>query len=603
MTHSIKASSIPWAGLLAGICLCGQSSSKALPEREPAPAQASREWVKLTRDFVDEYFRFEPFFAAQLGRHEFDGQLPDYSARGIKREIAFLHGARARLSAVDAAALEPRQRFDRGYLLAVVDEKLFWLEKARYPFSNPYWYLYKLDPDMYLTRNYAPLETRMKAYIRYARGIPKMASDIKDNLKGPLPKTFVELGIGVFGGFAEFYRKEVAAVFAPVRNPDLQQQLADANRRAARAMSNLKDHLVSLRAGANEKFALGSGLFAQMLWDTERVGLSVDEIEAAGRRDLERNTEALEAECAAYLPKGSIAACVAKMAANKPPGGPVEGARRQLTLLREFVANNNLVSMPGGGQPLVAESPAYNRGDAAYIGLPGPFDHGVAATYYIAPPDPKWTREEQIAYITDEAELLFTTVHEVWPGHYLQHLHANANPDELEAIFTGYGFEEGWAHYCEQMMFEAGLGAGDPETHIGELTNALYRDVRLLSAIGLHTGGMTVAQSEKMFREQGFLDPGNARQQAARGTYDPAYLVYTLGKLMIVKLRADWVAKARTGAEAMPPSTSSPPSPLRAAAARERALWHDFHDTFLSFGAPPIPLLRKEMLGGQGGLL
>jgi uncharacterized protein (DUF885 family) len=179
-------------------------------------------------------------------------------------------------------------------------------------------------------------------------------------------------------------------------------------------------------------------------------------------------------------------------------------------------------------------------------------------------------------------------VHEVWPGHFLQSLHSNANPDKLEAIWTGYAFQEGWAHYCEEMMIEAGLGAGDPETHIGQLTNALYRDVRLLSAIGLHTAGMTVAQSEKMFREQGFQDPGDARQQAARGTYDPAYLIYTLGKLMILKLRADWIAKA--GA-----SSGSP--------ADGRALWRDFHDKFLSFGGPPIPLLRKEMLGEQGSLL
>ena len=147
---------------------------------------------------------------------------------------------------------------------------------------------------------------------------------------------------------------------------------------------------------------------------------------------------------------------------------------------------------------------------------------------------------------------MFTSVHEVWPGHFLQFLHSNANPDKLEAIWIGYAFAEGWAHYCEEMMIEEGLGKGDPEKHIGQLEEALLRDVRLLSSIGLHTEGMTVAQSEKMFKEQAYQDPGNARQQAARGTYDPAYLNYTLGKLMIRKLRADWIAKTR-GAPAAPP--------------------------------------------------
>jgi uncharacterized protein (DUF885 family) len=154
---------------------------------------------------------------------------------------------------------------------------------------------------------------------------------------------------------------------------------------------------------------------------------------------------------------------------------------------------------------------------------------------------------------------------------------------------VGYAYAEGWAHYCEEMMIEKGLAKGDPERHIGQLIDALLRDVRLLSSIGLHTHGMTVAQSEKMFREQAFQDPGNARQQAARGTYDPAYLNYTLGKLMIRKLRTDWITK-HSGAGA-------------AAGADDQALWHDFHDQFLSYGGPPIPLLRKEMLGEEGSLL
>jgi uncharacterized protein (DUF885 family) len=139
-------------------------------------------------------------------------------------------------------------------------------------------------------------------------------------------------------------------------------------------------------------------------------------------------------------------------------------------------------------------------------------------------------------------------------------------------VFVGYAFAEGWAHYCEEMAWEAGLGNGDPEIHIGQLLHALLRDARFLSAIGMHTGKMTVAESETMFREEAFQDPGTARQQAARGTFDPAYLNYTLGKLMIRKLRADWTA-TRGGQSA----------------------WKAFHDGFLSYGGPPIPLVRKAM--------
>jgi hypothetical protein len=433
---------------------------------------------------------------------------------------------------------------------------------------------------------------RIKAYIKYARGIPKMASDIQANLQGPLPKTFVELGIALFGGFADFYKNDVAPVFAPVDDTDLQKQLSAANAGAAQAMSNLSDYLGSLRKSATDKFPLGRDLFAQMIKDTEMVDLSVDQIEAAGRADLERNTDALKSECATYLPIGTLSACVAKVSAKKPQGGPLEAARQQLVSLKEFIQKNNVVSIPSGDPVMVEEAPIYNRSNAAFIQIPGPYDHGVAATYNIAPPDPKWSKAEQAAYIPSEVSLLFTSVHEVWPGHFLQFLHANANPDKLEGIWVGYGFAEGWAHYCEEMMYEEGLGKDDPEQHIGQLLEALLRDVRLLSAIGLHTEGMTVAQSEKMFKEQAYQDPGNARQQAARGTYDPAYLNYTLGKLMIRKMRSDWLAKTKVEAAAGV-----------AAPADDRARWHDFHDKFLSFGGPPIPLVRKQLLGDEGTLL
>jgi uncharacterized protein (DUF885 family) len=574
--------------LLLVISACGQSPPP--PAQARGPSEASQAWAKVANGFIEDYMRAQPVFAAQAGRHEFDGQLPDFSSHGIKREIARLHDQHDQVAAVDPAGLTPRERFDREYLLAVADKDLFWIEKTQFPFSNPAWYINQLDPDIYLSRNYAPLNVRMKAYIKYARAIPKVAGLIKENLKSPLPKTYVELGIAQFGGLASFYTKDVGPVFASVTDPDLQKQLADANAAAAQAMNALKDYLVAERKNANDKFALGPDLFAQMVKQTEQVDLPVDQIEAAGRADLERNTAALKTECNIYAPKASLAQCVAKMAANKPKAGPVEAARAQLTTLKEFIVKNNVAAIPNGDDVLVAEAPPYNRSNAAFINPSGPYEHGVVSVYNIAPPDPKWSKAEQTAYIPGDASLLFTSVHEVWPGHFLQFLHSNANPSKLEALWIGYAFAEGWAHYSEEMMVEMGLGKGDPEKHIGQINEALLRDVRLLSAIGLHTHGMTVAQSEKMFKEQAFQDPGNARQQAARGTYDPAYLNYTLGKLMIRKLRADWLAKGATSGTA---GTS----------ADDQTRWHEFHDQFLSFGGPPLPLLRKQMVGEGGSLL
>jgi uncharacterized protein (DUF885 family) len=320
-----------------------------------------------------------------------------------------------------------------------------------------------------------------------------------------------------------------------------------------------------------------------MLKQTEGVDTPVAELKKIGRADLDRNLAALRDACGRYLPKAPIRICIETMNSRKPEGGAVEGARGQLASLRSFLIDHKIVTIPGTEEAKVEEAPPYNRANSAYIMIPGPYEKGLASIYYIAPPDPKWSAAERAAYIPGKSDLLFTTVHEVWPGHFLQFLHANRNPSKIQALWVGYAYAEGWAHYTEEMMWEAGLSDGDPETHIGQLSNALLRNVRFLSAIGLHTEGMTVRQSEQMFRDSAYQDPGNARQQAARGTYDPAYLNYTLGKLMIMKLRTDWLAKQ--------PASGDP-----------RAHWREFHDKFLSYGGPPIPVVRRDMVGDGGAL-
>lgn len=325
---------------------------------------------------------------------------------------------------------------------------------------------------------------------------------------------------------------------------------------------------------ATQGFALGAARFSRMLAMTEGVSLPLDQLEAAGRADLKRNQAALGEACGKFAPGATIEACVAKMNSNKPDGGPVAEARRQIPTLKAFVLAKDLITIPGTEQALVEESPPYNRQNSAYIDPPGPYDKGIPSVYYISPPDPSWTKEVQDGFIPGKQDLLFTSVHEVMPGHFVQFLHANRSPSIFGQLFVGYAFAEGWAHYAEEMMWEAGLNDGDPETHIGQLANALLRDCRYLSAIGMHARGMTQEQSRQLFITECHQDEGTARQQSARGTYDPAYLNYTMGKLMIRKLRADWTAN-RGG----------------------RAGWKQFHDSFLSFGGPPIPLVRKAMMG------
>ncbi|HUQ28863.1 MAG TPA: DUF885 domain-containing protein [Usitatibacter sp.] len=561
-------------GALAVLAVAGCVSH----ERSAAMPASSAQWDRFVESFITETFTARPHQGVSAGRHEFDGRLPDLSAEGLQREAARLHAARDRVRAFEETALSREQRYEREYVLNEIDATLFWHETMQWPAVNPGYYGWAFDPNVYVSREYAPLADRMRAYIAYAKAVPRAAGQARANLKTPMPRTYVQLGRILFGGLASFYANDVPATFAAVADPALQAQLREANAGAIAAMKEMDGWFASLEPTANEGYAIGAARFAEMMWATEKVDVSIARLKEIGERDMERNLAALREACARYAPGKPVAECAEKVKAAKPPEGPVAAASRQLDELRQFIVARNVVSIPGPEQARVAEAPAYRRWNAAYINIPGPYEKNLPSTYYIAPPDEKWTPAEQLAYVPGKADLLFISVHEVWPGHFLQFLHANRARSKLGRVFTSYAFAEGWAHYTEEMMWEVGLNDGDAATHVGQLLNALLRNARYLSAIGLHTGGMTVAQSEAMFREKAFQDPGNSRQQAARGTFDPAYGNYTLGKLMIRKLRDDWTA-GRGG----------------------RAGWQAFHDEFLSHGSPPIPMIRKVMLGATAG--
>ncbi len=570
-------------GLLLGLVLlagCAQAPADQAVTMVDAAA-GDPGWVRFADGFLKEYFRHDPYYAVYQGRHDFDGKLPDWSDAGLKARSDFLAGAIVRARAFDAGALSPGQRFERDYLVTVARSHLFWLTDADAPHANPLWYIDNgLDPNVYIARPYADAATRMRAFIAFARAVPVAAAQIRANLKYPLPLSFIDAATASYAGLADYYQADARAAFASVGDPALHKQFDAAVGPASKAMRDLAVWFESGRSMASGDFALGADRLSRMLDATEMVDTPLDRIEAVARVDLKRNQDALKAACTVFTPGASIESCMAKMSANKPKEGVVAAARRQLPDLRAFLIEKDIVSIPGTEQAKVEEAPPYNRQNGAYIDVPGPYDKGLPSIYYIAPPDPAWPKAVQDGYVPAEQDLLFTSVHEVWPGHFLNSLHQNRVESAIGRVFWSYAFSEGWAHYSEEMMWDAGLGNGNTEAHIGQLSNALLRDCRMLSAIGLHARGMTEDQSRTMFQTQCYQDEGNARQQAARGTYDPGYLNYTLGKLMIRKLRDDWT-RDKGG----------------------RRAWKAFHDSFLSYGGPPIPLVRKAMMSGQQGAL
>ncbi len=557
---------------LAAMTITG--GCKKLDDNSAITANDGSVWGKYVDGFLAGYFPVNPSFAVGQGKHEFDGKLPDWSPEGLKAQIDYRKKAIADAKAIDASKLTAPQKFERDYLIHVMTSELFWLEDADQPHLNPAYYVGQLDPNVYIARPYADATTRMKAFIAYANNVPAAAAQIKANLKLPLPASYVKYGQAGFSGFADYYTGDAKAAFASVKDAKLQTDFDVATAKAGAAMKDLAGYVGS-KPGTVGGYALGAAKFAAMVNKTEGVNVPLDELEKIGRADLKANQDALKTACATYAPGATMINCMGKMSANKAADGPVAEARRQLPGLRKFIIDKDLVSIPGTEEAKVEESPPYNRQNSAYIDIPGPYEKGLPSVYYISPPDPTWDQATQDSFVPGKSDLMGTSVHEVWPGHFLNFLHANRSKSILGKLFVGYAFAEGWAHYSEEMMLDAGLnakdGVQDAETKIGQLSNALLRNCRYLSAIGLHAKGMTQAQSEAMFLNECYQDAGNSKQQAARGTYDPAYLNYTMGKLMIRKLREDWTKG-------------------------DRKKWKAFHDEFLGYGGPPIPMVRQAMM-------
>ena len=554
------------AALLALVACGADEQSAAKPEERQLP------WADFVATTIDEFYRRNPEQAVYSGLHQYDGMVRDWSLDAAQEYSAWL--AETIGAAEGYANLQGRDAFERDYLVNALESQAFWIDDTRYLTKNPLAYIRGIGIGVYIDREYAPLEDRLRAYTEYVSNVPQMLGQMRDNLEPPLPAPFVTMGQRILNGLSGYLADTVPQQFAAVEDEALQRHFAAANAAAVEAVTRTADWLSELRATATQDYALGEELFLRMLSETQGIDVTLEELRAAGQADLDRNLETLYAACAEFAPGESTGDCVLKVQERKPPEGAVGGATRQLPDLKAFIVENDIVSIPGTEDALVAEAPPHRRFNFAYIEIPGPFEKGLPSVYRIAPPDPSWSEEDQLAYIAGETDLLATSIHEVWPGHFLQFLHKNRTENRVGRHFNTYSYGEGWAHYTEQMMLDAGYGGGDPEIRIGQLLNALLRNVRYLSAIGLHTGGMTIEESQAMFEEKAFKDFGNASQQAYRGTYDPGYLNYTLGKLMINKLRDDWT-DGRGGREA----------------------WGAFHDQFLSYGSPPIPLARKQMLG------
>jgi hypothetical protein len=567
--------------IVAFVLACTPREIKTGPGPVIAGSPVERQLGAAIDTFFAQHLAFRPGFGIDLGLHdEYDGKVPDRSPAAIAAEIERLHAAQARFEAIDPAVLTTRANVEREIVLAEIRKELFDLEVRRRPTRDPSYYLRGFSMNAYIVRNYAPATQRASAMLRACEAGPAYYRQAAANLEPVIPKAWLELSVKSSGGTIEFLKGDARKAFAPDDlDPALRVSLESCLDRLAEALGTFQASLKSRLPAATDEFRLGADTLVAMLRATEGLTVDIATLERVARADLDRNRAALAEAARAIDPTKDIATVIAEVSADKPaPDRVLEEASAQLDLLQAFIRARKIVSIPRPDVVTVRASPPFMRSNFAAFGGAGPLEQSALPSfYYIAPPDPAWPPAEQTAYLPSRSDLLFISAHEVFPGHFIQGMHQRASGSKILQAFETYTASEGWGHYVEEMMWDQGLGANDPRVHIGQLKNALLRNVRFLVALGYHAGTLTPEAATKMFAELAYADPGNARQQAMRGTVDPMFLGYTLGKLIIMELRTDWMR------------------------ANPKASIGDFHDLFLTFGEAPLPVTRRVMLGAAAG--
>jgi len=538
----------------------------------------NHELNQLAADYLRAHCDRHPHEAVWLGFHEYDGRLPDLSRAALAAQAADLRRFLGDLERIDPDDLDDLAWLDWQVLHHQAALEGFVLEDWQRWQQDPLFYLEPLDVSNYIVRNYAPLETRVRALIAHLNGIPSVLAAMRENLT-QASRPLVQLGVRVAQGSVEFLATDLPQMLAGLTDRALRAGFDAANRQAIAALEEAAawlEHDLAPRADAD--FALGPQRFLRMLRLGEGIDLSLERLRQIAEADLARNKAAC-LEAAAQVGQGrDVREVIAEGVHRHPaPEALVAETQRIVEEVRRVVIERGVVSVPYDENCIVAPTPPFLRFAFAMMYDTGPFEQVAREAYfYVTPPEPSWPAEKVEEWMTNfNYGVLWTTcVHEAWPGHYLHGLHQRNAPSLLTKAFWFNTTTEGWAHYCEQMMLEVTGRVNDPWARIGQLCDALVRNVRFVAALGLHTAGMTLEQATQRFVEDAFMEPTTAEEEALRGTGDPQYLAYTLGKLMLLKLRAD--LQEREGQNFN----------LRA-----------FHDRFLAYGVPPLPVLRALLLG------
>ena len=548
---------------------------------------------RVADEALNGYLAWRPLLAVSLGLHEYDGKAPDFSAASVEAERQRLKGDIRRLQALNRASLSSTASYDYRILLAGLQGELFRFEDLASYTLNPMTYGGALDVNTYLKRDFAPFDSRVRSIVVILGETPRLMAAARANLADVLPKPYVETAIEVTKGSADFLAKDlVTAVTKDLKDPSLMATFTAVNDRAIMELRDYAKYLETEKLPkANAPYALGRDKFQKMLREQELISLTPERVLEIGTTELRRAQE-LFAETARKIDPNHPAVEVFKAIQKDHPtaDGLITDVSKHLELIRQFLVDHHIVTLPSSVRAKVEPTPQYERATSfASMDSPGPFEKkATEAYYYVTPTEPEWPAQQKEEWLT--AFNYYTTdavsIHEAYPSHYTQFLHLQASPaTKIEKIFGSYAFIEGWAHYTEQMMMEEGYGAekfvgGKPEPSVqaakyrlAQLDEALLRLCRLCVSIKTHCEGMDVEAATRFFQDNCYYEAKPAHDEAMRGTFDPGYLFYTVGKLQILKLREDY--RRQEGA----------------AFSLKR-----FHDAFLEHGMPPVRLLRELLL-------
>ena len=453
---------------------------------------------------------------------------------------------------------------------------LFWLGEVGTWKKDPRFYASQMDLSLLLLSEYAPLPRRMAAIVERLEAFPGLIEAARANVRNP-PRPFVETALVNFRGLPGFLRDDLTPALAEVDDPALQSRFATARDAAATALEDYTAFLAKeVMPGADGSYALGPDLYRRMNALLAGVDVPIDRLKEIGEAEVDRLRQLGDRLARQIVPGRGIDAAFRALSEDSPPAGTlVETAAGDLDSLARFVEEGGVATLLPG-RVRVREIPPFRRTNFAYIMIPGPFESTNTAFYFIHPVDASWSDRATREFLrrNNRWTILNTSVHETYPGHYHHFTHINRSPSKAQQLLWSYVTVEGWAHYVEEMSWREGLAESNPRLGLAVVQDALLRAVRFLASIGLHTEEMTVEEAEGMFRAIAFQDSVNARQQALRGSFDPEYLNYTLGKLMIGRLREDLTRQSDGELDLQ-----------------------GFHDAFMSNGAPPVPWIARRLLG------